>query len=57
MEKTTEKRTPVRAIRAMCVRCMGDNTYLPKACEVKDCPLWPYRTGHKPKTDAEWGIE
>ena len=57
MDKTIEKRTPVRAIRAMCVHCMGDNTYLPKTCEAKHCPLWPYRLGRKPKTDAEWGIE
>lgn len=57
MEKTIEKRTPVRAIRAMCVHCMGDNVYEPKNCPSKHCPLWPYRLGHKPKTDADWGLE
>lgn len=56
MEKTTEKRTPVRAIRAMCVNCMGGNVQEPKNCEVRHCPLWPYRTGHKPRTDADWGL-
>lgn len=40
----------------MCVHCMGDNAHEPRNCTVKDCPLWPYRLGRKPKTDEEWGL-
>lgn len=56
MDKKTEKRTPVRAIRAMCVHCMGDNVREPRNCPSKSCPLWPYRLGKRPRSEEEWGL-
>ena len=38
--------TPLSAIKAFCVDCMGDQPRLVKECATKSCPLWPYRTGH-----------
>lgn len=38
--------TPLSAIKAFCIDCMGDQPRLVKDCTTKSCPLWPYRTGH-----------
>lgn len=38
--------TPLSAIKAFCISCMGDQPRLVKDCSTKSCPLWPYRTGH-----------
>lgn len=37
--------TMKRAIRKMCVECMGWSTHEPEACSSPLCPLFPYRTG------------
>ena len=41
--------TPMKAIRLMCVECVGWATHGPKSCRDLLCPLHPYRTGHNPK--------
>lgn len=46
-------KTPMKAIRAMCVSCSGGSTHEPKYCQVFDCPLWPFRTGRRPETLAK----
>ena len=38
--------TPLSAIKAFCVDCLGGQPKLVKGCTSKNCPLWPYRTGH-----------
>lgn len=38
--------TPLSAIKVFCVDCLGGQPKLVKGCTSKNCPLWPYRTGH-----------
>ena len=38
--------TPLSAIKAFCIECMGDHAQWVKNCTTTYCPLWPYRTGH-----------
>ena len=43
--------TPMRAIRQKCLDCC---CYQPKEvtlCTVTNCPLYAFRTGHRPKRD------
>ena len=37
--------TPLSAIKAFCIDCMGDQPRLVKECTTQSCPLWPYRLG------------
>ena len=44
-----EKRlTPIKAIRAKCLECSGDNNAEVRNCVIPSCPLYPYRMGHNP---------
>ena len=44
--------TPMKAIRAKCLECSGGNRAEVKACPIEKCPLYVYRSGHRPpKTD------
>lgn len=43
--------TPIKAIRAKCLDCSGDNYKEVRLCPVKKCPLYPYRFGKRPKDD------
>ncbi len=45
--------TPLKAIRAKCLDCSNGQTKEVKMCPIKDCPLYPYRMGRKPKEDDE----
>lgn len=47
--KNMEKLTPLKAIRAKCVDCCGDNRKEVSACPVESCPLWKFRAGKRPK--------
>ena len=41
--------SPLKAIRKYCIEC-GDGTYSEvKRCCMQNCPLFPYRFGHRPK--------
>ena len=40
--------TPMKAIRAKCLDCCCFNPNEVRLCTAKDCPLWVYRSGHKP---------
>lgn len=43
--------TPIKAIRAYCVECSGDNLKEVRYCTIKRCPPYPYRMGKSPKKD------
>lgn len=46
-----KKITPMKAIRLKCLECScGSNTEV-RERPIKKCPLYPYRSGHRPKTD------
>lgn len=45
--------TPIKAIRKHCIECSGGSRYEPKNCHLRDCPLWPYRLGHRPRNEPE----
>lgn len=44
--------TPVKAIRAKCLDCSGDQTKEIRECPVKECSLYPYRMGRRPKKNG-----
>ena len=46
-----KKLTPMRAIRAKCLDCSCGNTAEVRECVIKDCALYPYRMGHRPKAE------
>ena len=37
--------TPIKAIRLMCIECMGHQPQHIEACTAPTCPLYPYRMG------------
>lgn len=41
--------TPLKAIRAKCLDCCAGQVAEVRHCTVKNCPLFPYRMGHRPK--------
>ncbi len=40
--------TPIKAIRAFCLECVGHQTGAVRTCADDLCPLWPYRMGVDP---------
>ena len=46
------KTTPIKAIRLKCLECSAASAAEVRRCPIEDCPLWPYRLGHRP-TDAD----
>jgi hypothetical protein len=49
-----EKRlTPIKAIRAKCLDCSCDSFSEVKLCPDKECALYPYRMGKRPKTNTQ----
>lgn len=45
----TKVLTPVKSIRAKCVDCCAGQRNEVKLCQQKDCALFPYRLGRRPK--------
>ncbi len=45
--------TPMKAIRAKCLECSNGQPKEVRLCPCKDCALYPYRMGHRPKSDEE----
>lgn len=37
--------SPVKAIRAKCLDCSGNNEAEIRKCVAETCPLWPFRMG------------
>lgn len=50
-------RTPMKAIRAKCLDCCCGQINEVRLCECVDCPLWEYRSGHRPKKDGSTPTE
>ena len=50
-------KTPIKAIRAKCIDCCCGQLQEIRCCAVKNCPLYPYRMGRRPKDEelAEMG--
>jgi len=40
--------TPLKAIRANCLDCMGGSAQYVRECGLRSCPLWPFRSGKNP---------
>ena len=47
-KKLHPRRSPVKAMRAMCLDCMGGQVSWVKMCTSVGCPLWPFRMGKNP---------
>lgn len=46
-----EKITPIKAIRKKCLNCVNGQPKEVKLCTIKNCPLYAYRMGHRPKNE------
>lgn len=47
----------LKAIRAKCLDCCGDNASEVRKCVCVTCPLWPLRMGAQPKGLREARIQ
>lgn len=47
------KLTPMKAIRAKCLDCSCGSFLEVKNCPISTCPLYPYKSGHKPKKGTQ----
>ncbi len=45
--------TPIKAIRAKCIECCCDSKSEVRLCPIKECALYPYRMGRRPKADKD----
>ena len=45
-------RGSVKAIRKLCLECMGGSTKLVRECTAKNCPVYFYRLGKNPKREG-----
>lgn len=45
------KLTPMKAIRRKCLDCSNGQHREVACCPVKDCHLYAYRSGHRPKEE------
>jgi hypothetical protein len=45
--------SPLKAIRAKCLDCSCGNPNEVRLCPIEKCPLYIYRSGHRPKKDGE----
>lgn len=43
--------TPIKAIRAKCLDCSCGQIKEIRECSDKNCPLFPYRMGRRPKKE------
>jgi len=49
--------SPLKAIRAKCLDCVGDQPQEVRLCPCTDCPLYPYRMGHNPNRKGVGGFK
>ena len=49
--------TPVKSIRAKCLDCCGGAPSEVRLCPASNCPLIPYRMGHRPKEGKDTAPE
>lgn len=43
------KLTPIKAIRQKCIECSNGQYKEVRLCPIKECALYEYRNGHRPK--------
>ena len=43
--------TPIKAIRAKCLECSAGQYNEVRLCKIKNCALYEYRFGHRPKKE------
>ena len=43
-----EIKSPAKAIRQKCLECSADSPGEVRLCNIKDCPLYPFRFGKNP---------
>lgn len=48
------KLTPMKAIRAKCLDCCNGQKKEIRECSVRNCPLYVYRNGHRPKGEEDY---
>jgi hypothetical protein len=48
--KTIKVTSPMTAVRAKCLDCSGGSSNEVALCTSTGCPLFVYRSGHRPKT-------
>ena len=41
-------KTPIKAIRELCIDCSGGSYKEVKYCVIQNCPVYPYRMGKRP---------
>ena len=41
--------TPMKSIRAKCLDCSGGSPKEVRECPIKNCSLFPYRFGRRPR--------
>jgi len=46
-------KTPIKAIRAMCLKCAENSYRAIRECSDNECPIWPYRMGKRPDGGLE----
>jgi hypothetical protein len=44
--------TPIKSIRLKCLDCCSNSPKEVALCPIKDCALYPYRFGKRPKKNA-----
>ena len=49
--------TPLKAIRANCLGCVGGNAAEVRRCPCEGCPLHQFRMGHNPNVKREFSDE
>lgn len=47
------KLTPMKAIRKKCLDCCSHYAKEVRECQVKNCALYEYRMGHRPKGEED----
>ena len=52
--KVVEKPSMAKAIRAYCIDCGGGVTTSVRDCNLKRCPLFPYRFGKNPQAAIKY---
>jgi hypothetical protein len=55
LKKQVKILRPLKAIRQHCLDCSGGSPQEVRLCEMDDCPLYPYRMGHRPGHAAKVG--
>lgn len=45
--------TPIKSIRAKCIDCCNGQRYEVKLCAIRECPLYAYRFGRRPRKDDD----